>query len=254
MKIKFIKCIFEDLGRYIQAYMSSLSSPIDSFLEGHIIDSDFFMIYVDGKKAGYFAVQKKERLTQFYMLDKYKKYGQNVYIEMKRVLNVRSAFVPTCDEFFLAHAVDSYKTLDKQAYFFCDSKKKVKGDHDIVLRKAVYTDIGSIKENSGDFFGELEREVNDGIIYIAEKDSMTVGYGVIEKQKIMKNYASIGMFTIENLRQQGIGKSIIIGLKEMTYEMGLKPLAGCWYYNHNSKKTLESAGMITKTRLLKFGF
>ncbi len=254
MKIKFIKCSFKDLVGLIGKYIHSLSSPIDSYLEDHIINSDFFLIYVDGKKAGYFAVHKKKLLTQFYMPDKYKKYGQKVFAEMKRVLFVDSAFIPTCDEFFMAHAIDSYKSLEKQAYFFCDSKRKIKGDTGIILRKAVYTDIGSIGENSGDFFGELERKVSEGIIYIAEKDSTAVGYGIIEKQMILKNCASIGMFTIESRRQQGIGRTIIINLKEMTYEMGLKPLAGCWYYNHNSKKTLESAGMITNTRLLKFHF
>ena len=32
---------------------------------------------------------------------------------------------------------------------------------------------------------------------------------------------------------------------------GLTPIAGCYYYNHNSKKTLEKAGMYSKTRLFK---
>lgn len=27
-----------------------------------------------------------------------------------------------------------------------------------------------------------------------------------------------------------------------------------WYYNHNSKRTLESAGYISKTRLLRIEF
>jgi hypothetical protein len=35
---------------------------------------------------------------------------------------------------------------------------------------------------------------------------------------------------------------------------GIMPLAGCWYYNHASKKTLEAAGMVTATRLLRFEF
>ncbi len=34
----------------------------------------------------------------------------------------------------------------------------------------------------------------------------------------------------------------------------LHPIAGCWYYNHNSKKTLERAGMVTQTRLLKVDY
>jgi uncharacterized membrane-anchored protein YitT (DUF2179 family) len=35
---------------------------------------------------------------------------------------------------------------------------------------------------------------------------------------------------------------------------GYTAVSGCWYYNHNSKKTMESAGGYSKTRLLKFYF
>jgi hypothetical protein len=35
---------------------------------------------------------------------------------------------------------------------------------------------------------------------------------------------------------------------------GLRPIAGCWYYNDLSRKTLEAAGMTTPTRLLRFEF
>jgi hypothetical protein len=52
----------------------------------------------------------------------------------------------------------------------------------------------------------------------------------------------------------GIGRSIIIHLRNICIEKGLTPMAGCWYYNHNSKNTLESTGFITKTRLLRIDF
>jgi hypothetical protein len=35
-------------------------------------------------------------------------------------------------------------------------------------------------------------------------------------------------------------------------QQGRRPIAGCWYYNHLSKKTLEKAGLFSQTRLLKF--
>ena len=31
----------------------------------------------------------------------------------------------------------------------------------------------------------------------------------------------------------------------------LRPVAGCWYYNHRSRRTLQRAGMYSSTRLLK---
>jgi hypothetical protein len=33
-----------------------------------------------------------------------------------------------------------------------------------------------------------------------------------------------------------------------------KPIPGCWNYNHNSKRTLESAGYASNTRLLRIDF
>jgi hypothetical protein len=30
--------------------------------------------------------------------------------------------------------------------------------------------------------------------------------------------------------------------------------SGCWYYNHNSRKTIESAGRYSRTRLLNVTF
>jgi len=45
-----------------------------------------------------------------------------------------------------------------------------------------------------------------------------------------------------------VGQLILWNLKEFCYSKGLKPIAGCWYYNPLSKKTLEAVGMITIAR------
>jgi hypothetical protein len=34
----------------------------------------------------------------------------------------------------------------------------------------------------------------------------------------------------------------------------LRPVAGCWYYNHRSRRTLQRAGMYSPTRLLKIDY
>jgi hypothetical protein len=34
----------------------------------------------------------------------------------------------------------------------------------------------------------------------------------------------------------------------------LRPVAGCWYYNHRSRQTLQRAGMYSSTRLLKIDY
>jgi GNAT superfamily N-acetyltransferase len=59
------------------------------------------------------------------------------------------------------------------------------------------------------------------------------------------------MYTAERFRRQGVGTATIALLIEECRGQGLRPVAGCWYYNHRSKQTLERAGMYSPTRLLK---
>lgn len=81
-----------------------------------------------------------------------------------------------------------------------------------------------------------------------------LGVGVIVNNVIVKNCKGTGMFTNEKYRQKGVGRSIILPLKDICHAAGVTPIPGCWYYNHNSKRTLESAGYVTKTRLLNVEF
>jgi hypothetical protein len=62
------------------------------------------------------------------------------------------------------------------------------------------------------------------------------------------------MFTVEAHRQRGIGTATILYLKGVCREQKIEPLAGCGYDNHNSKRTLEAAGMTASSRLMKFEF
>lgn len=89
-------------------------------------------------------------------------------------------------------------------------------------------------------------------LFTFTKDDILLGVGVFERSKLLNGYASIGMFTNESYRQQGVGQTIIDHLKRWCYEHHMIPICGCWYYNTNSKKTLERAGMVTKTILLNF--
>ena len=84
-----------------------------------------------------------------------------------------------------------------------------------------------------------------------EKDAEILGIGVLEKNRIMDRCIGTGMLTKESQRGRGVGRSIILHLKAMVYELGMTPVPGCWYYNTNSRKTLESAGYITKSKLLR---
>jgi RimJ/RimL family protein N-acetyltransferase len=169
---------------------------------------------------------------------------------------VRAAFVPTCDEYFLAHALDDYRQLAKQAYFFATppgAGEAVAVDR-YSLRPAAMNDADFVRQESGDFFEHLEQHIEAGEVFVTLRGEEPVGFGILEQSALYEDVASIGMYTIERFRQTGVGTATITMLIEECRRRSLRPVAGCWYYNHRSRRTLRRAGMYSPTRLLKIDY
>ncbi len=143
-----------------------------------------------------------------------------------------------------------------QAYFFEDSDKLVRPAEYSreFLYQATLEDLPEIISVNGDFIDRHEERIKKGELYVLRENGEFIGMGVIVDNVIMRNCKGTGMFTNEKHRQKGVGRSIILHLKNICHIAGVNPIPGCWYYNHNSKRTLESAGYVTKTRLLNIEF
>ncbi len=254
MNLYFIKQNIMDNQQWLKEYTTGLAAPIESFLESKILNSEFFIIMYEERAVGFFAILNQEQITLFFITQAYRRYSQEIFFHVKRMQKVQLAFVPTCDQFFLSHALDEHKRLDIQAYFFQDTGKAAELNAGIIVQLAQPQDCQEILSKSDGFFDDLETRIVKGQIYIAEKDKSTVGFGIIENGILLSQYASIGMFTLPEYRQKGIGRNILFYLKERVYAGQRRPIAGCWYYNHFSKKALEGAGMYTDTRLIKVYF
>lgn len=256
MNFTYKKCTSAVMEPLIDEYAKTLSSPFDSFLEDHIATSDFLSISEGNNTVGYFAFNKDGYITQFYLRKEYLKYSQSIFQDVLKQYQIKKALVFTGDELFLSMVLDQEHVLTRQAYFFQDSKAPI--DDNILykgeFRLAVKDDILLILQVSTDFFDSLEARVERGEIFVFKEGKELLGAGIVEHGKVLKGYTSIGMFVNEQHRQKGIGRTIITRLKKWCYENGRTPICGCWYYNHNSKKTLESAGMVTRTRLLNIEF
>jgi GNAT superfamily N-acetyltransferase len=247
------QCQQEEIKELIQEYVSTLQSPFDSFLEEHIINSTFYMIIHNNDVVGYYAIFKDQLLTQFFLRVTMYTKSQDILKQVLTSHTISSIFVPTSDEFLLSTVLDQDYKMTKQAYFFQDSKipilkeKLYEGGQ---FRQAEHRDLVLINEVSQDFFDRLDERIESGEIFVLMNENHLLGVGIMERSVLQKGYASVGMFVNEDHRKQGIGRTIIHHLKEWCYQNDLKPICGCWYYNTNSKLTLESAGMVTKTRLL----
>lgn len=260
LAIQFIPVALAEIEPALQQHMSTLASPIDSFLEDHILAANHYQIRQGEQVIGWTAIYQQSLITQFALLPAYRQWGQQVFAQVRKLETAQAAFVPTCDEFFLAHALDDYRQLEKQAYFF-QHDAQVPPDQarlPFYHRQANAADIVTIQRLAGDFFDKLEQRVAEGQITITQRGEPAsdepIGFGIIDKGRLCLGVASCGMFVVAAARRQGVGAAIIADLIGRCAELGLCPVAGCWYYNHNSKKTLEKAGMYTQTRLLKISY
>jgi len=259
MSIRFERVAFEVIGDAIRAHVTSLPSAIDAYLEDHILESNHYRILAGGQQAGFASIHGERLITQFALAETFRHRGQEAFAALRRMEQAQAAFVPTADEFFLAHALDEYRSLTKQAYFFTTSAQRRPQLAEIhgTLQPARHDDIPAIQQESGDFFGtaeSIERFVAQGSLYRTLREEALVGFGLLVQTALQAQVASIGMYTIDRFRQQGIGTTTIRLLIEECERRGLRAVAGCWYYNHASKRTLERAGMYAPTRLLRIEF
>ncbi len=240
------------LDQWLNAYYDALISPIDSFLEAHINNANLYLILLDDIAIGLTAVHKGSTLSLFYLDDNFKTLGQDIFGHAKQLEETNQALAPTSDEYFLGLALDQARSHDIQAYFFSALPNDDVADSEFVIEQAGPDDLLIITEYSGKFFDDLRNRINQGQIYIGKEDDVLVSYGIIEPSQINPSFASIGMFVLESKRRQGFGSETIRSLKQVCLSQGIQPISGCWYYNHNSRKTLEKAGMYMRSRLLSF--
>ena len=238
--------------------IKALASPIDAFLEEHILSAQLFAITdaATNQPIGHVAIHNKSLLTHFYLRPAYRRYGQPLYHDLLQRYNIKEALVPTCDEFFLSHALDRVEHLHKQAYFFVAGASLGAWDDmdGLHFRRAKMADYETTAQLNGDFLDMLARRIEAGEIHIGELNGTVVTLGIIEQGRLLRDCASIGMLVAPEQRQRGIGTRMLRYLRSVCEQDGLHPLAGCGYDNVLSKRTLEAAGMVTATRLLRIAY
>ncbi len=235
-------------------YLDSLGSPIDNFLEDHILNSDIYRISMDAEETGSFAIYDKYLLTQFYLRNSARKHSQQCLSEILEKTAIKTAFVPTFDQFLLSHVFDYDAKITNQAYFFCEANPDEdlsRTPETLLFRHATVSDASLIRRIGADFVPDPEEDSEAGRLHLGFLKGELVSIGIVVRGKLRPATASIGMFTNQLFRRQGFGAQTIRYLRKVCHQDQIMPICGCWYYNHLSKRTLEAAGMVASSRLLK---
>lgn len=257
---KISRCEWEEIQPFVESHLRENRITVDSFWEDHVLRSNHYKVTSGGQTAGYFAIHDKETLVLFRILEEYAGHAQEWFAKAKKYENVTNAMVVTGDEFFMSHCLDGFARIEKQAYFAIYTQKELPDERRkaLTLRLAdMDGDQDTLKRCEGFLDSEIEkiREGDENLqIYLAEHGRQVVGFGVIDYGRILRDTASIGMHVCEPYRRQGFAASLLQELKHIVQQKGCRAFSGCWYYNHNSKKSMESAGAYSKTRLVRFYF
>src|SRR6056297_885305 len=259
--MKFKKVKLNEIIPMIQKNIQNNKITVDSFWEQHIIESNHYDIKENGKSVGYFSIYNNHTITSFYLEDSHIHKGKKIFDKIKRFEQVTNAMVATGEEVFLSHCFDNYDRLEKQAFFSIYLKEVPDGFNKIPLgfRRIKHHDDLKLLKLAGDFFKDepIDKLFEEGFhyrIYSVYDQNELVGFGIVETGRVLSEIASIGMYVMEEKRQKNYGKNILRQLNELMIKEGFNCRSGCWYYNHNPLKTMESAGAYSKTRLVRFYF
>lgn len=244
---KFEKTTTFGAMNIIKDHVVTLASPLDSWCEDTIFESNVYLINFEGSIIGYMAIKDRE-LFSFYVDKLHYNFAPDILEDLLKQMDISQIYTKTNDPLLMGLIMEwDYELKDRDACFFCDSNKK---DMPIAMisgatfRTAVNSDIEYIIRCTGDFFDKHDERVKDETIFMLEYGGKLLGCGTIEMGRICTTCASIGMITLEEHRRKGVAQTVLWHLKEWAYARGLRPVAGCWYYNTLSRKSLEAAGMI----------
>lgn len=246
-----------------ERYMNELLYSQELNTEENVQESTYYKIEMDSIWVGYFCVDSKKTLWEFYLIRNAVIHSQEIFKFLIDMDYVNSAECITYDHMLMSLCFDFQKKSSCSAYVFRDNIEvnySLNMYDNINMRLATTEDLNSlleinkIAEDWNDFFSDLDKQIRMKEVFVFHSDNELLGAGTCKKTWQSRNYCDIGMVVANKYRNKGIGTYIILKLKEYCYSNNQIPVCGCWYPNYPSKKTLEKAGFIANHRVIRFEF
>lgn len=229
-------------------YCNTLATPMDSFVEDYMSTASFHAIRKDGQTVGFFAHGEKD-LKVFYLSGVWTRYGPALFAKAIAEQHLTEVYFQTSDSYLVSLLTDWEFEKKKSAYFFqnyTDIPRPVLDFPEITFSRIEASDMEEVQRKTDNFFSP--DDISNGEIYALRSEGELLGCGIAVRGRFFLDCASIGMVTCKEYRRRGVGKYILWSMKEWCYERQLQPIAGCWYYNTLSRRSLESVGLSSRAR------
>lgn len=241
--MRFKESTFEENKAYYRTYYYSLVGGFDDFIEDHIIEGKHINILLDEKVVGVFALNKENKLMCIVLDGTYSHLYEKVFDQVLLYGHVQGVFTITNDPLMMASIIRRNINIHKQAYNFILNKTPNEPKQLLDYKLATPDDALVLKETFGDFLDDYAKYAELGRIYLGYLGETVVSLGHIKEHTFTKDTVSIGMMVRESMRNKGYARDTIAFLIREGIKRNKVVQAGCWYYNHASKKTLMGAGL-----------
>lgn len=229
---------------------------IDTYWEDNIWFAQIYEIRAENRFAGCFSLlPDSQMLTSFFLLPACQFLLRPAFRRILEEFAPRGAYVVSNDEPFLCVCSDIEARLVHHAYFF---------DHTPIAVKPPAFPTGQVVwaeeadradlEQTGFYHPVALHNDANQIYVLRDGEGRFLGTGHIARMRLCPQWGCVGMYTAPEFRRMGAGRSLILAMIAKTKEQGLIPIAGCKYENRASRHTLQSCGMISKTRYLNVFF
>ncbi len=252
--ITFRKVLLPDIKPLIMEYRDSLKFPGDNFMAHLQSEANHYAMEVKGRLIGAVAI-KDRNLGLVYIRPQYKFLERQILERVLSEFNVHYGFAQAWDYHMMNLYTEFHDKIENQAYQFqlLDKRQIRTPLFNLTVRLATAAD--EIYLNEVDFLKNPGSYIRKQEVWIAlNEDGKKVGVGVIQPMIFEDEYLDIGMFTNKELREHGIGRSILALLMKIVSDSGRIPVAGCHWKNYTARRTLESAGMTCIGTIFKFSF
>ncbi|MEN8905622.1 MAG: hypothetical protein ABF289_06640 [Clostridiales bacterium] len=239
--MEFIKTNLESSKGMFDKYYNDLNGGFDDFFEEIIIKGFQYKIKHHEEIIGVFAISADNKLICIHLENKYINLYELIFNNIVKFNEVQGIVSITNDTKMLNEIIKRNYRIIKQAYNFIytDGIQKT----DLEYKKATLADISTMKNLFKDFFNDYEERVKTDSLYLGIKNNKIVSLGHIKHHEFNADIVSIGMIVTEDERKNGYGCDTIKAMINEGIKRDATIQAGCWFYNHASKKTLEKAGL-----------
>ncbi|MBO0780676.1 MAG: GNAT family N-acetyltransferase [Ktedonobacteraceae bacterium] len=256
---------FEVIQQLRLDYLRTLLAPMDGMWESSIISqATFWEIQDQERHAGHFCLDSSNYLLRFHLAKEYQAQAQEIFRSIVSTYELQHAITSTIEPLYFALCLDFQKSVTPQNYLFRD-QGRVKVPVDLLthaFRKAEKDELDILvrfyRENTegpGEWIEPfLQERLDREELFVGFDQHTLVATGECIPSQRQPPYADLGMVVAQSYRGRGLGRSVLLHLKEYCYEAGWEPICSCAVDNHASKKAIERAGFFSEHRMVEVTF